>query len=75
LSAPSLQRRFALALGVASIGALAGLWIGQNTLPAGSKLVSMYGAAGALIALLSLRLLGLLRMIWADFFGKDEGLR
>jgi hypothetical protein len=75
LSPRSLPRRFAVALGAASLGALGGLTLGQQSLPSGSKLIPMYGAAGALIALLSLRLLGLLRMIWSDFFGKDEGLR
>jgi hypothetical protein len=65
----SFATRLALTLLVASAGAFAGVNYGRLALPKGSNLAPMYGVAGALTAVLSLRVLALLRSMWKDFFG------
>lgn len=69
---PPLSRRIAISFVVAAIGAAAGFFYAQQTIPAEKvrTLAPMYATAGALIGILVLRLTALIRMILSDLLRK-----
>lgn len=72
----TLRDRLIGSLTPAMIGAGLGFVYARETMdPAaleGSSLPGMYACMGAVIAILAVRVLGLFRLMFSDFFGKKE---
>lgn len=64
-----IVRRIFVTLAVAFAGAAVGLWYAKIALSeeARARLLPMYGAAGALVGVLTLRLGAIVVMVWRDF--------
>ncbi len=69
---PSLWKRIATTVVVATVGAVAGLLYSKFFLSIGDeagRLDGMYGTLGAVIAVLSVRVAAVVRTILTDYFG------
>ena len=69
-----LRLRFFSTLVIAAVGAVGGLAYAYSLLPPDQltpRSVALYGAMGATIAILGVRLARIIRLILADYFGAD----